>query len=193
MKRGIPELSFADYTQGKSGKRAEFTDALARALQQYGFIILRDHPVPAPLLERANQLTAALFAQDEVTKRRYIGGTRGYAPFGIEHAKDRAEPDLKEFWQIGPEHAGQRDSSPANLWPDSPAGFRPAFLALFDALQDTGQLMLEALTLRRPGSGPPAASSRRCSRSSTTPFCACCITRAGRKRGPAGQHPFRTA
>jgi isopenicillin N synthase-like dioxygenase len=146
MERGIPELSFADYAHGKAGRRAEFTDALARALQQYGFIILRDHPVPAPLLEQANQLTAALFSQDEASKRRCIGGTRGYAPFGIEHAKDRAEPDLKEFWQIGPEHGGERESSPANLWPDSPAGFRPTFLALFDALQDTGQRMLEALT-----------------------------------------------
>ena len=146
MERGIPELSFADYARGKPGSRTEFTDALTRALQQYGFIILRDHPVPAPLLERANQLATALFAQDEATKRRHMGGTRGYAPFGIEHAKDRAEPDLKEFWQIGPEHGGERDASPANLWPDSPAGFRPAFLALFDALQDTGQRMLEALT-----------------------------------------------
>ena len=150
MERRIPELSFADYTQGQPGRRAAFTDALARALQQYGFIILRDHPVPAALLERANLLAAALFAQPEATKRRYIGGTRGYAPFGIEHAKDRAEPDLKEFWQIGPEHAEARDSIPANLWPDSPAGFRPTFLALFEALQDTGQRVLEALT---PGLG----------------------------------------
>ena len=146
MGRGIPELSFADYTQGEPGRRAEFTDALARALQQYGFVILRDHPVPAQLIERANQLATALFAQDEATKRRYIGGTRGYAPFGIEHAKDRAEPDLKEFWQIGPEQADQGDASPANLWPDLPAGFRPAFLTLFEALQDTGQCVLEALT-----------------------------------------------
>ena len=145
MERRIPELSFADYAQGSPGRRAEFTDALTRALQQYGFIILRDHPVPAALLERVNQLTTALFAQDEATKRRYIGGTRGYAPFGTEHAKDRAEPDLKEFWQIGSEHAAPRDCGPANLWPDSPAGFRPTLLALFDALQDTGQRILEAL------------------------------------------------
>ena len=150
MEGRIPELSFADYTQGQPGRRAAFSDALGRALQRYGFVILRDHPVPAPLLEGANQLTAALFAQDEATKRRHLGRTRGYAPFGIEHAKDRAEPDLKEFWQIGPEHAGPRASMPANLWPDSPAGFRPTLLALFEALQATGQRVLEALT---PGLG----------------------------------------
>jgi isopenicillin N synthase-like dioxygenase len=152
MERRIPELRFADYTGGEPGRRAAFTDALMRGLQDYGFITLREHPVPAPLLEHAYQLIAAFFVQPEATKRRYIGGPRGYAPFGVEHAKDRAEPDLKEFWQIGPQRAAPSHSSPANLWPDSPAGFRRTFLALFAALQDTGRLILEALT---PGLGLP--------------------------------------
>jgi isopenicillin N synthase-like dioxygenase len=152
MQRRIPELRFADYTGGEPGRREAFIHALMRGLQDYGFIVLQRHPVPAPLLEHAYQLIAAFFAQTEATKRRYIGGARGYVPFGIEHAKDCAEPDLKEFWQIGPERAAPIHSSPSNLWPDSPAEFRLTFLALFDALQDTGRLILEALT---PGLGLP--------------------------------------
>lgn len=140
----------ADYTSGQPDRRQAFSDALTQGLQQYGFIILRDHPVPAALLERAYLLSAAFFDQSETIKRRYVGGPRGYAPFGLEHARDRAEPDLKEFWQIGPEAAGPTESGLANLWPDSPAGFRPTFLALFDALQDAGRLVLEALA---PGLG----------------------------------------
>jgi isopenicillin N synthase-like dioxygenase len=143
MERRIPELRFADYTHGTPTRRAAFSDALVRGLQHYGFVILREHPVPALVLENAYELTAAFFAQTEAIKRRYIGGARGYAPFGLEHAKDRAEPDLKEFWQMGSE---------SNLWPDAPAGFRPTFLALFAALQETGRLVLEALT---PGLGLP--------------------------------------
>ena len=143
MERRIPELSFADYTQGQPGRGAAFADALMGGLQDYGFIVLRDHPVPALLLERAYELIAAFFAQPETTKRRYIAGPRGYTPFRTEHAKDRAEPDLKEFWQLG---------SPPNLWPDAPAGFRPTIEALFDVLQDTGRLILEALA---PGLGLP--------------------------------------
>ena len=150
MERRIPELGFADYTRGQAGTREAFTDALMRGLQDFGFVVLRDHPVPATLLEQAYHLTAAFFAQSEADKRRYIGGPRGYAPFGMEHAKDRAVPDLKEFWQMGPERAEPAHTSPTNLWPDSPGGFRPTFLALFDALQDTGRLILEALT---PGLG----------------------------------------
>ena len=152
MERRIPELRFADYARGPPGRREAFTDALLRGLQAYGFIVLRDHPVPAALLEQAQQLAAAFFAQAETTKRRYIGGPRGYAPFGTEHAKDRSEPDLKEFWQIGPERTAPNHPSPPNLWPDAPAGFKSTFLALFDALQDAGRLVLEALT---PGLGLP--------------------------------------
>jgi isopenicillin N synthase-like dioxygenase len=146
MERRIPEPCFTDYTQGRPDRREAFTDALMRGLQHYGFIIFRDHPVPAPLLDHAYHVVAAFFAQPETTKQRYVGGSRGYAPFGMEHARDRAEPDLKEFWQIGPEHPELLQRIPTNVWPQSPDGFKPTLLALFDALQDTGRLILEALT-----------------------------------------------
>ena len=116
--------------------------------------------MPFALLDEAYDLGAALFAQAEEIKRSYLGGARGYAPFRTEHAKNRSEPDLKEFWQIGPERAngdtrtgdGPEETQPHNIWPESPAGFKQTFLTLFDALQDTGRMILEALTpaLRLP-------------------------------------------
>jgi isopenicillin N synthase-like dioxygenase len=51
-----------------------------RGFQLYGFVILRDHPVPSSLLDEAHDLSAALFAQAEEIKCRYVGSTRGYAP-----------------------------------------------------------------------------------------------------------------
>jgi isopenicillin N synthase-like dioxygenase len=42
---------------------------------------------------------------DEATKQGYeradMFRQRGYTPYGVEHAKDNPEPDLKEFWQTG--------------------------------------------------------------------------------------------
>src|SRR5216117_3700637 len=99
----VPELSLADYLHGPPASRDAFSAQLLRGLQRYGFIILRDHDVPAALLEEAYALSVAFFAQPEETKRRYVGGPRGYTPFRTEHAKNHAVPDLKEFWQIGPE------------------------------------------------------------------------------------------
>jgi isopenicillin N synthase-like dioxygenase len=149
----VPELALADYAHGGSAARAAFSRDLMSALQRFGFVIVREHTLPALLLERAYELCAAFFAQPEDMKRRYVGGLRGYAPFGTEHAKNRTTADLKEFWQIGPEPAQRTDerlpgaTQPPNVWPESPAGFQETFLALFDTLQASGRMILEALTV----------------------------------------------
>src|SRR5882672_12262635 len=127
MESTVPELCLADYTGGDSDTRAAFSKELMWGFQRYGFIILRDHPVPHTLLDKAYDLSAAFFAQTEEVKCRYLGGSRGYAPFRAEHAKDRTAPDLKEFWQIGPERAvgvdaGGRAAELSNIWPESPPG-----------------------------------------------------------------------
>jgi isopenicillin N synthase-like dioxygenase len=148
MENRVPELSLAEYTHGDAGARSAFSGALMQGLQRYGFIILRDHPVSTALLDRAYDLSAAFFAQDETIKRRYVGGPRGYVPFRTEHAKNHELADLKEFWQIGPERDDGVDrgaTEPPNIWPATPAGFKETFLELYTALQKTGGIILEAL------------------------------------------------
>ena len=153
MEQNLPELSLTDFIDGGTESRRAFSDQLMSSLQRYGFFTLRDHLVPASLLEQAYAHCAALFAQPVARKLEYAGGVRGYVPFGTEHAKDRNAADLKEFWQIGPEaESGSAGSSPwgrlvpANIWPEAPEGFRQTFTELFQALQDTGRALLEALT-----------------------------------------------
>lgn len=153
MSDGVPELSLSAYTGGDATAREAFSSALTSGLQRYGFITLRDHPVSIELLDEAYRLSAELFAQPEPVKQRYVGGVRGYTPFRTEHAKNHAVPDLKEFWQIGPERtqvANRGVTEPPNVWPASPAKFRETFQQVFTALQETGRIILEALT---PGLG----------------------------------------
>jgi isopenicillin N synthase-like dioxygenase len=149
-KPGVPTLSLADYTDGDAKSREAFSRDLMHGLQRYGFFILKDHPVSVDLLNKAYDLSAAFFAQPEAVKRKYIAGQRGYTPFGVEHAKNNKAADLKEFWQIGPERpeavgVQYGDIAPPNVWPDKPAGFRETFTKVFDGLQRTGEIILEAL------------------------------------------------
>jgi len=150
MQGRVPELSLADYLHGDPPVREAFSTALMLGLQRYGFIVLRDHSIASALIDEAYALTAQFFAQAVEVKRRYVACPRGYAPFRTEHAKNQTLPDLKEFWQIGPEPTGKGlgrgEAVPPNIWPQSPAGFKETFLALFDALQETGRVILEALT-----------------------------------------------
>lgn len=148
MANRVPELTLSDYTRGDPSARQAFCEQLLWGLQRYGFITLTGHPIRTELLEDAYRLSAAFFAQPDALKREYAGGTRGYIPFRTERAKNRSVPDLKEFWQIGPEASGRPGDElvPPNIWPAAPAGFQATFLELFTALQDTGRIILEALT-----------------------------------------------
>lgn len=148
MAEQVPTLSLADYTEGDAGARKAFSKALMRGFQRFGFIILKDHPVSLDLLDKAYALSVAFFAESEASKRRYAGGQRGYTPFGVEHAKNRTAPDLKEFFHVGPERPASvrhGELMPANIWPAEPKGFRETFITLFEALQDSGRIILEAL------------------------------------------------
>lgn len=149
----VPELSLKEYTDGNVGERARFTSALFNGLKEYGFVILRDHPIDLPLLRQAYALSENLFALPTDVKDGYIsaagGGQRGYTPFGREHAKGNKFPDLKEFWHVGRElPAGDKLKSffPDNIWPSALPEFRPAFERIFQSLDDTGRIMLQALT-----------------------------------------------
>lgn len=151
--RRVPELSLNSYIEGGKTEKARFIDDFFVGLKDYGFIVLKDHPVPHTILNQAYELLEQLFALPVETKMKYAltdkGFQRGYTPFGKEHAKDAKVMDLKEFWHIGrdlPE--GHRYSSiyPANIWPAELPEFQPLLSKIFRALDETGKVMLEALT-----------------------------------------------
>ncbi len=146
----VPELSLRAYTDGGPGARAEFEEALFEGFNYYGFIVLKDHRVRHDLLQRAYAKSAEFFALPEAEKSAFFrkDGQRGYTPFGREHAKDSEFPDLKEFWHVGREFeegSPLADIYPPNMWPEKPEGFRETFLELYDALEEAGLVMLEAL------------------------------------------------
>lgn len=157
--RRVPELSLAQYTAGSAADRAAFEQALFAGLQDYGFIILADHGVSEQLLDAAYATAQQFFALPEAVKNASNGGLRGYTPFGTEHAKDHAVPDLKEFYSVGRELAAglktgnetalqpvlDPEHYPPNVWPSEPPALREVFSALYDALDGAGQHLLAAL------------------------------------------------
>lgn len=150
----VPELSLRAYSSGSDSDRRKFIDELFMGLREYGFIILKDHPIDVQLLRQAYSLSQKLFALNEEQKKAYISpagaGQRGYTPFGKEHAKNSKFPDLKEFWHVGrdlPSSHRLKSHFPDNVWPRELPEFEPTFQRIFQALDDTGRIMLEALTV----------------------------------------------
>lgn len=174
--RKVPELSLNGYISGTKAERQRFIDDFFVGLKDYGFIVLKDHPIPVELLNKAYELVARLFALPEATKMTYAlpneGFQRGYTPFGKEHAKNSKVHDLKEFWHVGRELKADHRffaSYPRNIWPAEIAEFEPTMKKIYSALDETGQIMLEALTL--PLELPPDFSERE--RMPVTRFSAC--------------------
>lgn len=152
--RQVPTLSLGSYLHGSESDKVKFIEQLFVGMKDYGFIILKDHSVPASLLTEAYQMLEKLYALPEKKKLSYIsehgGGQRGYTSFGKEHAKGSPVMDLKEFWHVGREVPDDHAFSkyyPKNIWPDdSLPEFRPVFEKLFAQLETAGIQMMEALT-----------------------------------------------
>lgn len=153
--RKVPTLSLASYTHGTDSDRAKFIDQLFTGLKEYGFIILKDHNVQAADLHKAYEILKSFYALPTEVKKSYIspkaGFQRGYTPFGQEHAKDSPVMDLKEFWHVGrvlPANSPLQGRYPDNVWPTNEIPeFQAHFVKLFNALEQAGEIMLEALTI----------------------------------------------
>ena len=76
---------------------------LARSLQETGFAVLANHPIPPERIDEAYERWGAFFAGDSKMKYlRDIERQDGYFPFKSENAKDAQEKDLKEFYHVYP-------------------------------------------------------------------------------------------
>ncbi len=147
----VPTFDLSDYTSCDTSLRSCGIATLGRALTDLGFVVVEGHGVDRQLIADTYALWRRFFALDDAAKRRYAGsegGSRGFTPFGVEHARDHPAPDLKEFWHVGQElPAGHplHAAYPPNVWPREIPELRQPTLALFHELERVAELLLMAL------------------------------------------------
>jgi isopenicillin N synthase-like dioxygenase len=144
---GITPVSFKLYDRDFD----EFSRQLGASFERTGFAVVADHALDQGRIDAAIAGAKALFALPADVKHKYVsgkGGQRGYVPFGRETAKGAVLHDLKEFWHVGRELAPGHSfgaAMPPNVWPTEVASFRDNALWLFNALDDLGVQLLEAI------------------------------------------------
>jgi isopenicillin N synthase-like dioxygenase len=150
----IPKLDLADFTQGDADQRSRFVQELGRAYEEIGFVAIRNHGIDNTILNDMYAQVAKFFELPLKIKLKYDdssgGGQRGYTGFGKEHAKDRNEGDLKEFWHFG-QYVEDNDDlkafyPPNRLVEELPA-FNQAGKKIYQSLEETGKHMLRAIAL----------------------------------------------
>ncbi len=146
MTESVPTLSLRQVAT------PAFTAALNEACTRYGFVVITDHGIPQPLIDRFIGLYRAFFALPEARKRAYHiaggGGARGYTPFGVETAKGATHHDLKEFWHVGrelPDDHRYRSLMARNVWVEDLPGFKALSLEMFEAFDSMGRDLLRPI------------------------------------------------
>jgi len=149
--KNIPTVDLNDYTSGDAASRSRLIETLGGGLREYGFLNVEGHGIDSSLIRGTYELWQRFFALPGEVKRRYSGvadGSRGYTPFGVEHAKDNPLPDLKEFWHVGqepPEGHPLGREYPENVWPAEIPQIRQPTLRLYKSLERVAENLLRAL------------------------------------------------
>lgn len=145
----IPHVDMSAYNNNFDG----FVQTIGQGYEGNGFVALTQHGIPTETILEALDITRELFALPDEVKRKYhkpgTGGARGYTPFGTEIAKDAKHVDLKEFWHVGREVADSSEYPQLipNVWPEEVPEFKTKLTALFNALDELGNQVLEGIAV----------------------------------------------
>lgn len=151
---GIPSVDLNDFISNDPARKQKFVNEIGKAYEDIGFVALKGHFLSDELVDKLYKNVKDFFALPVETKENYeikgIGGQRGYTSFGKEHAKDKPEGDLKEFWHFG-QYVDQADKSrydyPDNIEVPEIPEFNSAGKEAYQQLEKTGIYVLRALAL----------------------------------------------
>lgn len=150
-KKMIPVLSLSDF---RTERKEEFVRKLGKTYEEIGFVSIVDHGFPKELSVKLYEAVEQFYNLPESVKQNYIRkdlyGQRGYTAFGKEHAKNKSEGDLKEFWQFGPDLSVEELEElgyPANVRVQEIPDFYDLGLRTYSELLRIGREMLRAISL----------------------------------------------
>ena len=149
----IPTIDFAAYRDGTQAERDALVDALGRAAEVYGFVLIVGHGISPDVLRGGFEAGSTFFSLPEEIKRQMLetGSDRGYQPM-FDNLRDDGKPSAQEGYTMG--HPvpptdrsliGEAFYAPTP-WPDLP-DFQARFEALYGAMFALGRDLLGALAL----------------------------------------------
>lgn len=149
----IVELDPMDYLSDNLDTKSKFVQDLGGAFSNIGFACVKNNFVAKEDIQDFYRAIEKFFALPLSTKTNYeiaeLHGQRGYTSFGREHAKGSDVADLKEFWQIGQEIQGDKNSKeayPSNIPVSEIDGFNDLSMRLYRGFEKSGGILLKAIS-----------------------------------------------
>ncbi|MSO77658.1 MAG: isopenicillin N synthase family oxygenase [Alphaproteobacteria bacterium] len=160
----VPTINIAPFFTGEAALKRAVAGRVARACEDVGFLVIEGHGVPQAMVDRAFATAAAFYDQPDGVKERYRPETsaaaRGYHRL---ESKNLAKtlgydnpPDLREQFYLGPlvdrspdfaHLAGAAPLYGPNIWPETPAAYRPVFTAYYQTLEALGAKLMRVFAV----------------------------------------------
>ena len=152
--KNIPSVDLADFTEGNKETKAAFVKKLGKAYEEIGFVAVKNHGLSDALCADLYAQVKGFFSLSKEEKETYeiegLAGQRGYVSFGKEHAKNKNEGDLKEFWHFGQtveDNDPIKEEYPDNVQVNELPEFNAVGREVYQKLEATGREMLRAIAL----------------------------------------------
>lgn len=152
--KNIPSVDLADFTEGNKETKAAFVKELGKAYEEIGFVAVKNHGLSDALCNELYAQVKGFFTLSKEEKETYeikgLAGQRGYVSFGKEHAKNKNEGDLKEFWHFGQtveDNDPIKEEYPDNVQVNELPEFNAVGREVYQKLEETGREMLRAIAL----------------------------------------------
>ena len=152
--KNIPSVDLADFTEGNKETKAAFVKKLGKAYEEIGFVAVKNHGLSDALCAELYAQVKGFFTLSKKEKEAYeiegLAGQRGYVSFGKEHAKNKNEGDLKEFWHFGQtveDNDPIKEEYPDNVQVNELPKFNAVGREVYQKLEATGREMLRAIAL----------------------------------------------
>ena len=152
--KNIPSVDLADFTEGNKETKAAFVKKLGKAYEEIGFVAVKNHGLSDALCNELYAQVKGFFTLSKEEKETYeiegLAGQRGYVSFGKEHAKNKNEGDLKEFWHFGQtveDNDPIKEEYPDNVQVNELPKFTTVGREVYQKLEETGREMLRAIAL----------------------------------------------
>ena len=140
----IPVIDLMDIGRGGAAMSA-IGRQLLTAAEGIGFFYIRNHGIPASLIDAVFAVSARFFGEPLARKQEVAvsAGHRGFIQIGEAKMASRAKPDLKESFVWGLDQPGP-DGIPPNRWPDFAPDMRGVLTDFFATGSQVGWALLRA-------------------------------------------------
>ena len=152
--KNIPSIDLADFTSGNADLKKTFVKKLGKAYETIGFVAVKNHGLSDELCAELYTQVQQFFSLSTEQKKAYeidgLAGQRGYVSFGKEHAKNKNEGDLKEFWHFGQtvlDNDPIESQYPKNISVHELPNFNSIGVEVYEKLELAGKNMLRAIAL----------------------------------------------